>query len=91
MPANHPEGGIRLSTAPADMRKSFDGIAGLVRNPLGVDPASGGCRIRAGASSRAISRFPPGLGTRRRARKKLEYFLIFCNLALLALGPRTGA
>ena len=40
-----PEAGIWLSTAPADMRKSFDGLAGLVRNRLGADPASGGWRI----------------------------------------------
>ena len=45
MPANLPEGGVRLSTAPADMRKSFDGLAGPVRNRLGADPASGGRRI----------------------------------------------
>ena len=45
MPASVPEAGIWLSTAPADMRKSFDGLAGLVRNRLGADPASGGWRI----------------------------------------------
>ena len=36
------EGGIWLATAPADMRKSFDGLAGLVRSRLGSDPVSGG-------------------------------------------------
>ena len=133
------EVGIRLSTAPADMRKSFDGLAGLVRNRLGADPASGGwrifiyrrrammkilgfgpgsCRIRAGGWSRATSRFPPGLGARpsrsrgpitrhcrrcrlrrrsppqtlraaarRRARKKLEYFLIFLRFGAFGTRP----
>ncbi|MDE0532812.1 MAG: IS66 family insertion sequence element accessory protein TnpB [Albidovulum sp.] len=42
MPANVPEGGIWLSTRPADMRKSFDGLAALVRNELGGDVVSGG-------------------------------------------------
>ena len=85
MPASVPEAGVRLSTAPADMRKSFDGLAGLVRNRLGADPAlggwrifinrrratmkilgfgPGGCWIRAGGWSRAISRFRPGHGAR---------------------------
>jgi transposase len=30
-----------LYTAPADMRKGFDGLAGLVRNGLGDDPLRG--------------------------------------------------
>ena len=125
-----PEAGIWLSTAPADMRKSFDGLAGLVRNRLGADPASGGWYIfinrrrtmmkilgfgpggcwiwsqrpRAGplrasrrasggvhraladrspgaAGRRRLRRDPPPQALRaaagRRARKKLEYFLIF--------------
>ncbi|MDE0113120.1 MAG: IS66 family insertion sequence element accessory protein TnpB [Albidovulum sp.] len=42
MPANVPEGGIWLSTRPADMRKSFDGLVALVRSELGGDVVSGG-------------------------------------------------
>ncbi|MDE0531101.1 MAG: hypothetical protein OXI01_06580 [Albidovulum sp.] len=34
MPASVPEGGIWLATAPPDMRKSFNGLAALVRNDL---------------------------------------------------------
>lgn len=30
-----------LYTSPCDMRKSFDGLSGLVRNELGKDPARG--------------------------------------------------
>ena len=36
-----PAGGIWLATAPVDMRLSYDGLSGLVRNRLGRDPASG--------------------------------------------------
>lgn len=32
---------VFLSLAPADMRKSFDGLANLVREHLGCDPLSG--------------------------------------------------
>lgn len=32
---------IWLSTRPADLRKSFDGLAALVRDGLGADPLSG--------------------------------------------------
>lgn len=32
---------IWLATAPADLRKSFDGLAALVRDGLGQDPLSG--------------------------------------------------
>lgn len=32
---------IYLCTAPADLRKSFDGLSGLVRDSLGHDPLSG--------------------------------------------------
>ena len=32
---------VFLSTAPADMRKSFDGLAALVKAHLGSDPLSG--------------------------------------------------
>ena len=41
MPANLPEGGIRLSTAPADMRKSFDGLAGAGSQPARRGPRLG--------------------------------------------------
>ena len=34
-----PRGGIRLSTEPADMRRSFDGLCALVATRLGRDPA----------------------------------------------------
>jgi len=30
-----------LYTAPADMRKGFDGLGGLVRNQMGADPGAG--------------------------------------------------
>lgn len=30
-----------LCAAPADMRRGFDGLAGIVRNHLGADPLSG--------------------------------------------------
>lgn len=38
-----PEGGMRvfLYGAPADMRKSFDGLSALTKNVLGEDPLSG--------------------------------------------------
>lgn len=38
-----PSGGVRifLYGQPCDMRKSFDGLAGLVRQGLGEDPADG--------------------------------------------------
>ena len=36
-----PAGGVWLATQPTDMRKSFDGLAGLVRNHLRDDPLSG--------------------------------------------------
>ena len=38
-----PEAQVRvwLSTRPADMRKSFDGLSALVRNALQEDPTSG--------------------------------------------------
>lgn len=38
-----PEGGVRvfLYGAPADMRKSFDGLSALTKNALGEDPLSG--------------------------------------------------
>lgn len=32
---------VYVATAPADMRKSFDGLMGLVRDFLGGDPLSG--------------------------------------------------
>ena len=32
---------IWLRVAPADMRRSFDGLAALARNHLGEDPADG--------------------------------------------------
>jgi transposase len=32
---------IYLYRAPCDMRKSFDGLCGIVRSELGVDPMSG--------------------------------------------------
>ena len=32
---------IYLYRAPCDMRKSFDGLCGLIRNELGADPLSG--------------------------------------------------
>ncbi len=32
---------IWVCTTPADMRKSFDGLAGLIRQALGSDPLSG--------------------------------------------------
>lgn len=32
---------IFLYTAPTDMRKSFDGLTGLVRNTFGSDPTDG--------------------------------------------------
>ena len=34
-------GRVFLAVAPADMRKSFDGLSGLVRSGLGGDPLSG--------------------------------------------------
>jgi transposase len=34
-------GRIFLYTAPTDMRRSFDGLAALVRDQLGADPLSG--------------------------------------------------
>ncbi len=38
-----PEGGIRvyLYGAPCDMRKSFNGLTGLVKHAMGEDPLSG--------------------------------------------------
>jgi transposase len=38
-----PEGGVRvfLYGAPADMRKSYDGLSALTKNVLGEDPLSG--------------------------------------------------
>ncbi len=36
-----PRGGIRLSTDPADMRRSFDGLCALVSGHLGCNPADG--------------------------------------------------
>ena len=36
-----PPGGVWLSTAPADMRCSFDGLCALVSTHLGENPASG--------------------------------------------------
>ena len=41
MPGGWPRGGIWLSTAPADMRRSFDGLCALVSSHLGCDPADG--------------------------------------------------
>ena len=41
MITGRPSGGIRLATAPADMRMSFDGLSALVRTRLGRDPVSG--------------------------------------------------
>ena len=32
---------LYLYRAPCDMRKSFDGLCGLIRNELGADPLSG--------------------------------------------------
>lgn len=34
-------GRVFLATAPADMRRAMDGLAGLVRSGLGEDPMSG--------------------------------------------------
>jgi transposase len=34
-----------LATAPADMRKSFDGLSALVQGELGLDPMRGGVYI----------------------------------------------
>ena len=39
IPAKVLEVGIRLSARPADMRRSFDALAALVRNSLGAEPA----------------------------------------------------
>ena len=36
-----PAGGIWLSTEPADLRRSFDGLCALVAGHLGENPASG--------------------------------------------------
>ena len=36
-----PPGGIWLSTQPADMRRSFDGLCALVATHLGENPGSG--------------------------------------------------
>ena len=36
-----PAGGIWLSTEPADLRRSFDGLSALVTTHLGENPASG--------------------------------------------------
>ena len=36
-----PAGGIWLSTEPADLRRSFDGLCALVASHLGENPASG--------------------------------------------------
>jgi transposase len=38
-----PEGGVRvfLYGAPADMRKSYDGLSALTKHALGEDPLSG--------------------------------------------------
>ncbi len=36
-----PRGGIWLSTDPADMRRSFDGLCALVSGHLGCNPADG--------------------------------------------------
>lgn len=41
IPAVAPRGGIWLCTRVVDMRKSFDGLCGEVRNHLGQDPVSG--------------------------------------------------
>ena len=32
-----------LYTEPTDMRKSFDGLSGIVRSELGTDPTDGSC------------------------------------------------
>ena len=32
---------IWLCTQPADLRRSFDGLSALVRNPMGADPSGG--------------------------------------------------
>jgi transposase len=36
-----PSACIWVCTTPADMRKSFDGLCGLIRSGLGADPLSG--------------------------------------------------
>ena len=41
IPALAPRGGIWLCTRAVDMRKSFDGLCGEVRNHLGQDPVVG--------------------------------------------------
>lgn len=38
---NYPREGIWLATMPADMRLSYDGLTGLIRNRLNADPLSG--------------------------------------------------
>ncbi|MDE0307875.1 MAG: IS66 family insertion sequence element accessory protein TnpB [Albidovulum sp.] len=62
MPANVPDGGIWLSTRPADMRKSFDGLAALARNVLGADIVSGGWFVFADCrrTMMKINGFGPG-------------------------------
>ncbi|MYG28426.1 MAG: transposase [Boseongicola sp. SB0677_bin_26] len=40
-PAARPTTGIWLSTEPADMRRSFDGLSALVATHLGENPARG--------------------------------------------------
>jgi len=56
-----PSGGVRifLYGRPCDMRKSFDGLAGLVRQGLGEDPADGSLYV---------------FVNRRRTQMKVLYF-----------------
>jgi transposase len=40
-----PQQPIWLCTQPVDMRKSFDGLMGLIANHLNADPSSGQCFV----------------------------------------------
>ena len=47
-------GRIYLRRAPTDMRKSFDGLSGIVRGELGRDPLSGDLFVFVRRTCRAI-------------------------------------
>jgi transposase len=72
-----PEGGLRvfLYGAPADMRKSFDGLSALTKHGLGEDPLSGSLFVfinRRGSQIKVLYFRPPWMAEVRKTQEQFS-------------------